>query len=590
MSTIAGKAKVVIGADIKQLQGALKRAAKNIQTFATSVRDAGMAIGGAGLAMAAPMIGAIKIASDMQEAVSKFDVVFGKNANVVRAWADEYAASVGRSELQTVKFLASLQDLFIPLGFASDKATDLSKQVTMLATDLASFNNTTDDAALRDLQAAITGSGEVMKKYGVVLTEAAVKQELFNMSIDPKTASNQEKVLARLNIIMRGTTAAQGDALKTAGSFANRMKALRASFENLAVTVGNMFLPYATRFVDFLVKAAKNVKNFAKENKPLILLFGKISVALIAVGGSMVALGVSVLAMMKIWALLTGVIIAAKAVFLSLGGLFAAMLSPMGLVIAAAAALGYIFKDEIIEAFKNIIKSGQPLLSFFGELKAVFKDIVNALAAGDTQAAFDIFKSSAMIAMKTVEANWVAFTTTISSIWNEVINLIIDGWDWVQKKIVLGINGMIQALKSIADMVPGLDLKLPEDLSPAIENEFAERKKEREKDLQDAANASAKRIEMIKQEIEENKKAMAAARQKIKKEVADKKKAQKEIFESEKDYTEITHGASVGGFSQRGIAAQTGVQKKLIDVNERTAKATEKIAVLMERSGSFTFI
>ena len=48
----------------------------------------------------------------------------------------------------------------------------------------------------------------VMKKYGVIVSEAAVKQELLNQGIDPKTASDQQKVQARMNIIMAGTTAA----------------------------------------------------------------------------------------------------------------------------------------------------------------------------------------------------------------------------------------------------------------------------------------------------------------------------------------------------------------------------------------------
>ena len=95
----------------------------------------------------------------------------------------------------------------------------MSKQITALATDLASFNNLADDDVLRDLHAALTGSGEVMKKYGVIVSEAAVKQELLNQGLDPKNATEQQKVMARLAIIMRGTTAAQGDAARSAGSF-----------------------------------------------------------------------------------------------------------------------------------------------------------------------------------------------------------------------------------------------------------------------------------------------------------------------------------------------------------------------------------
>ena len=55
---------------------------------------------------------------------------------------------------------------------------------------------TQDGAAyrmLRDLHAALTGSGEVMKKYGVLVNEAAAKQEVLNQGLDPKVATDQQK-------------------------------------------------------------------------------------------------------------------------------------------------------------------------------------------------------------------------------------------------------------------------------------------------------------------------------------------------------------------------------------------------------------
>jgi len=139
-------------------------------------------------------IPAIKKASDYQEVMSKFETVFGDRTSEVKAWGDEFANQVGRSKTQTAQFLAGAQDLFIPLGFEPGAAEQMSKTVTGLAVDLASFNNMADEDVMRDLQAAMTGSGETMKKYGVIVSEAAVKQELLNQGLDPKVASDQQKV------------------------------------------------------------------------------------------------------------------------------------------------------------------------------------------------------------------------------------------------------------------------------------------------------------------------------------------------------------------------------------------------------------
>ena len=96
-----------------------------------------------------------------------------------------------------------------------------------------------------------------MKKYGVILTEAAVKQELLNMKIDPKVATNQQKVFARLNIIMAGTKDAQGDAMRSMDSFKNSAKRLKAQVSDLAAALGKLLLPSFTGMVRGLQTAVK---------------------------------------------------------------------------------------------------------------------------------------------------------------------------------------------------------------------------------------------------------------------------------------------------------------------------------------------
>ncbi len=230
-----------------------KSLATNVFSFAAkAAKIAAVALAAAAAATTVVIVKAIKEASKLEETMNKFNVVFGESAVVVKEWSDEFAKSVGRSREEMASFMAGAQDLFVPLGFASEAATELSKGVTQLAVDLASFNNKADADVMTDLAAALTGSGEVMKKYGVILSETAVKQELLNTGFDPKTVTNQQKVQARYNIILRGTTAAQGDAIRSAGSFANQMKRLHANIANAMATLGGIFLPIATKIVSAL--------------------------------------------------------------------------------------------------------------------------------------------------------------------------------------------------------------------------------------------------------------------------------------------------------------------------------------------------
>lgn len=238
----AGDAFIRFSLNDSQVRKQLKRLQKRFTAIGASLQKLSRIGLKAGAGVAAGMVLPSKAASDLQETMGKFNTVFGDNSKSVKQWSDNFAGAVGRSKGEVAGFLASMQDLFVPLGFASDEATGLSKSVTALAVDLASFNNKSDAEALRDLQAALTGSGETMKKYGVIVNEAAVKQQLLSQGLDPSAASEMEKVQARLAIITAGTTAAQGDAIRTSGSFANQMKRLKGSAIDFAAAIGQPLL------------------------------------------------------------------------------------------------------------------------------------------------------------------------------------------------------------------------------------------------------------------------------------------------------------------------------------------------------------
>jgi len=202
-----------------------------------------------------------RTAANAEETMSKFDAVFKDQAESVRAWADEIAEATGRSTFAIQGFLAQLQDTFVPLGFTRDRAAELSKEMTQLAIDLGSFNNMAEPEVINLLNSALVGNHEAVRRFGIIITEATLKQELMNMGMAKATGQALElaKVQARLNIIMRSTTDAQGDAARTADSTANQMRALRSEFEAFAVEMGQLFLP-AIR--DIIAAASALLKMF----------------------------------------------------------------------------------------------------------------------------------------------------------------------------------------------------------------------------------------------------------------------------------------------------------------------------------------
>ncbi len=410
----AGRAFVELFADEAPLVRGLNAAKAKLNAFGANIAGIGAAFVGLGATIAAPLGFAVNAASDAAETFSKFDVVFGKQSESVKAWANEFAAQVGRSKAEVAKFLAGTQDLFVPLGFDPVKAEELSKKIVGLTVDLGSFNNMADEDVMRDLQAALTGSGEVMKKYGVLVDEAAVKQELLNQKMDPTKATNQDKVLARLNIIMRGTTAAQGDAIRTADGFANQMKATSASIQDVAVTIGGILLPVITPMVSMFREATVSVGEFLAENTALTLGVAGAAVGITAIGGALLVVAGGA----KALAFAIGPVVAGIEATAAVLGF---LVTPVGAVTAAIVGG--------VAAWLIYSESGQAALAAvanaFGQLQAdantTIAGIVDALAAGDIGLAVEVLNAGIGVGLAVMSGMWAKTASEISGIWNDAM-------------------------------------------------------------------------------------------------------------------------------------------------------------------------
>jgi hypothetical protein len=208
----------------------------------------------------------VDMASSVEEMQSKSSVVFGKFVDSVRGQLEQFGNEVGRSTHELEQMASSIQDTFVPMGFARGEASKLSIQLTKLAVDVASFNNASDTETMMAFQSALVGNHETVRRFGVVITEATLKQELLRMGINKnaKDVTNAEKVQARLNLIIAGTSDAQGDATRTSGSFANSSKALSSAIDELIVTSITPLLPALTNIVIGFTNTVKATEDFLR--------------------------------------------------------------------------------------------------------------------------------------------------------------------------------------------------------------------------------------------------------------------------------------------------------------------------------------
>jgi phage-related protein len=148
----------------------------------------------------------------------------------------------------------------------------MSVGFTKLATDLSSFNNVPSAQVLADIRSGVVGQTEPLMKYGIVLTAATVQAKALAEShkANAKELTAAELVHARYSLIMEKTTAAQGDAVRTSGGFANQLRALKNSATDAFTSLGTQMLPTATKGLHALNELFPRIKSSVQDAIPAI--------------------------------------------------------------------------------------------------------------------------------------------------------------------------------------------------------------------------------------------------------------------------------------------------------------------------------
>ena len=188
----------------------------------------------------------IDAASDLNESVSKTGVIFGKSAGQVVKFADKASQSLGLSKTAALDASSTFATFGKSAGLSGKELTGFSTQLVTLSADLASFYNTSPEAAITAIGSALRGEAEPIRKYGVLLDAASLQQEALRQGLVKTTKqalTPQQKVLAAQALILAQTTDAQGDFARTSDGAANQQRILAAEVENAQASIGEGLLP-----------------------------------------------------------------------------------------------------------------------------------------------------------------------------------------------------------------------------------------------------------------------------------------------------------------------------------------------------------
>jgi hypothetical protein len=313
----------------KQTDKAAKDVGDSVTSFGTQFRSgiqkaavpAGIAIGAIGLAAKK----AVGQASDLGESINAVNVTFGQASEGILALSKDAATAVGLSQTEFNGLAVQFSSFASKIAGPGGDVIGTIDSITTRAADFASVMNLEVADAARIFQSGLAGETEPLKRFGIDLSEAAVKAYAMANGIGDGSGqlTEQEKILARHGALMEQTQKTQGDFANTSDSLANRTRIASSQFKDMQAEIGNVLIPV----FEALVSVGQKVISWATENKTIVyILLGGVTL----LAGAIIAVN----AAMKIQAAFTAIATAAQWAWNA-----AMAANPVGLIVLGVLAL-----------------------------------------------------------------------------------------------------------------------------------------------------------------------------------------------------------------------------------------------------------
>ena len=213
------------------------------------------------------LVGANTNINDYIENLNLYGVAMGKYAKEQFAYAKTVEAVLGINPSQWTRMQAVIQDMAKSFGVAEGTATLMSKSLTQLTFDYASFYNLSADEAANKVRSAIAGEIEPVRALGKDLSVAKLQLTATELGINGtvEAMTQADKAMLRTITLLRQSESAQGDLARTLDDPANQMRIFAAQTEMLSTALGELFLPILQEVLPYAIATVKVLRMVTEE-------------------------------------------------------------------------------------------------------------------------------------------------------------------------------------------------------------------------------------------------------------------------------------------------------------------------------------
>lgn len=378
---------------------------KMTEKVGNGVQSVGKVMLGAGATITGAMTGIVMKGSEWSAQVEGQRFLYNNLDKAIQNSISsnaENARSIGLTNQQYKNGATTVATYYKNMGLTAEETAKLSGETMNLVADLGAVVDVPFDDALGDFKSALMGNYEAVDKYGINLSASTLENSEFVKSLGKSwnQLSDNEKMMAAYNEILRQSSPMQGLASQEAESFGMQLKLLKESVGEVVGKLGAELLPVLEPVIQSFAEAVEKVTKWVEENpeltRTILIIVGALGIFLTTLGALLIPIG--------------GLIIAVTTFNV-------AMLPTIGTVLAIVGAIGV------------LIAIGVALWMNWDTICKKAKEIWTAIC--------DVVINTWNSITEWTKSTWETIITWLSEKWNGLCEIVSTVWQTICNLITM---------------------------------------------------------------------------------------------------------------------------------------------------------
>lgn len=439
---------------LKEVQDEVKKTddvgQETTKSLGEGFTNVGKVLTGVGLAMTTAVAGIVAKGAEWSAEVAGQQFLYNNLDTTIQkaiSSSSRHANSIGLTAQQYKNASTSLATYYQNMGMTSSETARLSTESMNLVADLARITDMPFDEAMDRFKSGLMGNYEALDAFGVNISARTLENSEYVKSLGKSwnQLSDNEKMMAVYNEIVRQSSSAHGLAKQEAGQFGMQLKLMWQNIKETAGAIGESLLPTLQPLISGISNVVQKIKEFAQEHPKVTAVIlgtvGALGILTTIAGGVLIVMGL----------LATGAT-ALNVAFLPFTATILAIMAGLALVVALGIAIASnwdLLKAKASEVWTAIELNLQTIsmriqtfcMNIWNAIKAFILSVWEGIKTGIT---------TVLNAIKTVITTvWNAIKTFITTILNAIKTVINTVWNGIKSVITTVLN----AIKSVVTTI-----------------------------------------------------------------------------------------------------------------------------------------